>query len=67
MVITEQIQLYADSISNVEATGDSVSILLEGIDVGQVMSEFNADEVLDCFDTEVIQNYLDRRNEEDRE
>lgn len=62
--LTDQIQIYADT-AHIEGAGDSVSYLLSGIDIAQVVAEFNPDEVLDCFDYDTLHDYLKKRKEED--
>lgn len=60
------LQVYATSFS-VEAENGISNMLLNGVDMNQVISEFSAEEVLKCIDFDRIVDFIAKTKEDDRE
>lgn len=63
---TKRIQIYASAINVIHEHG-SINALLTGFDLSQIISEFNAEEVLDCIDLDTVKQYVTKKLEEDDE
>lgn len=64
MTAKNSIQIYADSISFIEATGSTLNIGLENVDIGQIIAEFPAEEILSHLDGTAIADYYIESNKD---
>lgn len=50
------IQIYADKV-DIESEPTALNVYLQGVDVSQIISELNAEEVLEALDFTAIADY----------
>jgi hypothetical protein len=64
--MTTTIEIYADEARS-RSDSDQMHVTLSGIEVSEIISEFNTTEILDCLETSAIVGYLADRQREDAE
>lgn len=62
----DTIQVYAKEVTTIESNGDYLNIILTGVNIDQIVAEFNAENILRCLDFGDIMDYVaECKKEED--